>query len=274
MLQPSLRSPTLPSKSKGRARVSLSSCLDRQEASARGIAAPIDTARPMPEKGRMQSAPQMAPIVAVTQQLSGDHVLRGPALAGRVERMACDAQMGPALHEGEVVLAGLNYEFPERGRAQGSHAPLLVTDRRIFGSLVAGNIQSTRVDVPLAQVTDVRDDRGLMNHAVVLVTPGREVRVPMYGKQLLAYLRGVLALPPAARILGPLAIVPSAGDPVGAQSATASLVSANPVTRALPLLVYEAGRRGMLHEGYARAVLERVVILDRSIFMGRGMHRG
>ena len=222
----------------------------------------------------MQAGPQAPPIIAVTQHLTGDRVVRGPALATAVERMTCDVQMGPALHEGEVVLAALDYEFPGRGRAQGAHATLLLSDRRVYGSMSASNITNTVVNLPLAQVMQVTEDRGLLNHAAVAFTPNGEVRFPMFGKQIAQHLQNVATLPPEYRSVGPLNLAPAPGDPVGAHAAAASLASANPLTRALPPLVYEAGRQGKLAEAEARAILQRAVILDRSLVMGRGMHQG
>jgi len=182
--------------------------------------------------------------------------------------------MGPALHEGEVLLAALDYEFPERGRAQGSHATLLMSDRRIFGSLVSSNITHTHVDLPLSQVLQINDDGGLLNHAMTAFTAHGSLKFPMYGKELVPFFRNVLTLSPEQRSLGPLRVQPTAGDPVGAHAAASALVSGHPVLRALPALAYEAGRQRRLAESEACSILERVVILDRSLVMGRGMHRG
>jgi hypothetical protein len=213
------------------------------------------------------------PMVALTAQLNGDFVVRGPALTSAIERMTCDVQLGPALHEGEVVLAGLEYDFAARGRAQGSHATLLLSDRRIYGSMAASNIKSAVVDLPLAQVLQVHEERGLLNHAACAFTTQGEVRFPIFGKQIAEQLRNVLTLSPESRSLGPLRLMPAAGDPVCANAAAAALVSGNPLTRALPALVYEAGRHGRLDESEGRALLLRTVILDRSLTMGRGMHQ-
>ncbi len=216
----------------------------------------------------------MHPIVAFAGQLASNHVIRGQVLANRIERLTADVQMGPALHEGEVVLAAFDYEFPERGRAQGSHATLLVSDRRIYGSLVSSNITNTHVDLPYAQVLQINDDGGFLNHAMTAFTAQGQLKLPMYGKQLVPFFQSLLTLPPERRSLGPLSVQPSSGDPVGAHAAAGLLVSGHPVTRALPTLVYEAGRQGRLHEHEGRSILERVVMLDRSLVMGRGMHRG
>ena len=234
----------------------------------------LDSGSRMLENWSMQAGPQFPPMVVVTQRLSGDHLVRGPALTSSIERMTCDVQLGPALHEGELVLAALDYDFPARGRAQGSHATLLLSDRRVYGSLSASNIKDTVVDLPLAHLVQVTEDRGLLNHAAVAFLANGEVRFPMFGKQIAQHLQSVLSLPPQQRTLGPLNLAPAHGDPVGAHAAAAALVSANPLTRALPSLVYEAGRQGKLAEAQARAILERVVILDRSLVAGRGMHQG
>lgn len=234
----------------------------------------LDSGGAIPENGVMQSGLVMPPMVALAAQLSGDFVVRGPALTSAIERMTCDVQLGPALHEGEVVLAALEYDFAARGRAQGSHATLLLSDRRIYGSMSASNIKSTVVDLSLAQVLQVAEERGLVNHAACAFTPQGEVRFPIFGKQVAAHLRNVLTLSPEYRSLGPLRLLPAAGDPVCANAAAAALVSGNPLTRALPALVYEAGRHGRLDESEGRALLLRTVILDRSLGMGRGMHLG
>jgi hypothetical protein len=214
-------------------------------------------------------------MVAVTARLTGDHVVRGPALAANVARMSGDTQMGPALHDGEVVLAAIDHEFIARGRAQGSHASLFLTDRRIFGSLAASNITNALIDLPLSHVTDVRDEGGMLtSSATAVMAGGGAVKFPMYGKQIVQHLRNVLTVPPEHRNMGPLAIAPGPGDPVGAHAASSALVSGSPITRALPALAFEAGRRGKLTEAAARNLLERAVILDRSFVMGRGMHQG
>lgn len=234
----------------------------------------LDSQRAMAENETMQSGPSVHPIVAFAGQVGGNHAIRGHVLAQRIARLTADVQMGPALHEGEVVLVALDYEFPARGRAQGSHATLLLSDRRIYGSLVSSNITSTLVDLPYAQVAQITDDGGLMNHAMTAYTAHGSLKFPMYGKELVPIFRNLLALPPEQRTLGPLRIQPGPGDPVGAHAAAASLVSGSPITRALPTLAYEAGRQRRLPEAEARSILERVVIVDRSLVMGRGMHRG
>ena len=228
----------------------------------------------MPENERMQPGPAVHPIVAFCGQLSGNSVIRGHVLANRIERLTADVQVGPALHEGESLLAGIDYDFPARGRALGSHASLLLSDRRIYGSLVSSNITHTHVDLPYAQVLQINDDGGLLNHALTAFTAQASIKFPMWGKDLVPFFRNVLTLPPEQRTFGPLHLPPGPGDPIGAHAAASSLVSGSAITRALPALVYEAGRSGRLHEAAARAILERVVILDRSLVMGRGMHRG
>lgn len=217
------------------------------------------------------------PMISLVQQrLVGDRVIRGNDLGRRAPRFMADVRMGAAHHLGERVLAAIDYDFPDtaRARAQGSHATLLFTDRRVFGSIKSSNINETTLDLSLAAVTSVAEEGGLLNNAAVAGTPQGNVRFPLWGKVIAPYLRAVATLPPEHRTLGPWAIAPGPGDPIGAHAATSLLMSGHPVVMAMPRLAFEAGRRGLLSEEVARRVLERAVILDRTVTSGRGMHQG
>src|SRR5690242_16449032 len=93
-------------------------------------------------------SPQVHPMIAAAQTLGGEHVLRQGALGREAHRIVTETQLGAAYHEGEAVLAALDYPFPARGKAQGSHASLVVTDRRLLGAMVASNISDTVIDIP------------------------------------------------------------------------------------------------------------------------------
>ncbi len=209
-------------------------------------------------------------MVGVLQRFGGEHAVKGHALARRAGRMTCDVQMGPALHEGEIVMGALDYEFSALGRARGVHATLLISDRRIFGSISTSDINATVIDLPLSQVMEIRTE----GEACVAVTPHGVVRFPMYGEQVFDHLQNTLALPEQKRTLGPLILEPAHGDPIAAHAASVLLLTGHPVTVALPQLAFEATRQGQLDYDQARAILERAVILDRSLSMGRAMHQG
>ena len=213
------------------------------------------------------------PMVAITARLSGGFVERGADLARSIGRITADIRRGPALHEGETVLAALYSRYLPGHRSRGDHAALALTDRRVYGEIANDSVPQSFFDVPLSHVTDVREEGVLGASARVMLGP-RSLIVPVFGKDLVRHLRAVLALPPAARTMGPLPVVPAAGDPIGAHAAFSLLASSDARTRALPPVVFELARRGQLHEQSARALLERIVILDRSLVMGRAMHHG
>ncbi len=214
--------------------------------------------------------PPATTMLGVAQRFGGDHSVRGHALARRIARLTCDVQMGPALHEGEVVFGALDYEFSTVGRGRGVHATLIVSDRRIYGSIATEDIPATLFELRLSDVDSIR----MEGEVALAVTSQGVVRFPMYGEQIFEHLQNALALPEALRTLGPLILEPAHGDPIAAHAASVMLVTGHPVTDALPKLAFEATRQGQLDYDEARNILERAVMLDRSLTMGRGMYEG
>jgi hypothetical protein len=135
-------------------------------------------------------------VSLVQQRLVGDRVIRFPELGRRAPRFVADVRIGAAHHLGERVLAAIDYDFPDaaRARAQGSHATLLFSDRRIFGSIKSSNIAETTLDLSLDAVTSVTDEGGFLNDAVAVGTPRGNVRFPLWGKTIAPYLRAVATL--------------------------------------------------------------------------------
>jgi hypothetical protein len=94
---------------------------------------------------------------------------------------------------GETPLAMLKTKFDSQGKARGYSAHYIVTDRRLFGRVEAGNAPRTFTEVPFAYLTGVPPKLGAMAQSVLIHVGNQPRKLYIAPKQLHAFFAAMRA---------------------------------------------------------------------------------
>lgn len=217
-------------------------------------------------------------IAHLRQNLVGAHVVPPHQVTQTAWTLNAETQVGGAWHEGEQLVGVLHFDFPERGRAQGAHAGLLVTDRRVVGRIAVVNIGLSLdhhpVDIAWSAVTGAAHEGGLLTNAVTVFSGPLQRKIPMFGDSLTRLFHSLAVAPPAQRTLGTAELTTHDHDAVGARGVAQRLVSGDPRLYLLAQLIDAQYARGVLRPTEAGDLLRRVQLFDATRVGGRAQHQG